>query len=161
MDERFVKHMDGCDDPECLYCALHCPYCGTTNLMLDHDAERMACPVCGQEDRLPCPEFFIRRRREILALSGLSLQEWKVKAKTLSPTLRYRWRSTVRYLAPAVSAAMSRHDDLVLSGWSDDDAMARVKTELPEIERLVAADPAGTSTLEDEGEVLLFLEDWF
>jgi ribosomal protein S27E len=160
MPDRFMKNTDHCLDPERLYCALHCPYCGNEHVMLDLPEQRVSCPSCGHAETLAHSAFILRRRQQVMELSGFTVQEWKAKARQLSTRFRYRWRSAMSYLSPAVSAALSRCDDLVICGWTEEEAMLRAKADLPELERFVAANPqAGSDWAEENAPT--FLEDWF
>ena len=154
----FMKSNHPCPDPEYPYGSLHCPYCGTTDLFLDPDQDRMSCPACGASEVLPAPAFIEERHRQVPELTGQTIADWKARARQLSAPFHWRWRTAMFYLDPVASAAICRCDDLLITGATDADAMAQAKADIPELQRLVAADPSvGTRLLEG----VVFLEDWF
>ena len=70
----------------------------------------MRCPTCGREDDLVPPQMIAMRHRQVLAISRRAIRDWKAQARQLSPRFHHRWRSTLYYLDPASSAALSRLD---------------------------------------------------
>jgi hypothetical protein len=101
-----------CENVDCIFCAIHCPYCGQWPIVLEVEDRRMRCPTCGAEEYLVHPETILSTHLSVQALSGRSIPEWKAKARQLSPRFHHRWRSALQYLDPATSAALSRMHDL-------------------------------------------------
>ena len=154
----FMKANNPCTNPECPYCALHCPYCGTTDIFLDPHEGSMGCPACRKGTALPAPEFVEMRHRQVRELTGRPIADWKVRARQLSALFHYRWRTALGYLDPVSSVALARCDDLMLNGMTYVDAMAQVQADLPELQRYVAEHPElGTTGLLESGP---FLDDW-
>lgn len=141
-------------EPECPYCALHCPECGAERITLTVDGIR--CRTCGaSDDAVPAVEFIRIRQRQVQALTGQSIGYWKARGSQLAVPLRYRWRSTLAYLNPVVCALLSRMDDLQLHGWTEAEALAQAELDRQEMAGLVAANPR-PQRLD-----LVFLDDWF
>jgi hypothetical protein len=97
-----------CDAPACAVCSPYCPDCGADLdvLVIAIEAGRVRCPRCGQEDNRPHPEMIAMRHQPVRAISGRSIPEWKGHPRQLNAKFHHRWRSTMRYLDPAVSAAL-------------------------------------------------------
>jgi hypothetical protein len=153
-----------CGLADCI-CALHCPYCGQRPIVLDVEVRRMRCPTCGQEEDLVPPEMIAMRHRQVLALSGRTIREWKAKAQQLSPRFHHRWRSTLHYLDPATSAALSRMDDLItvyaVPGqfpYDDELFLIRGKAARRLFQRWLDANP--TLSPVGDGDPT-YLDDWF
>jgi hypothetical protein len=150
-----------CEDPTCPGCSLHCPECGAAldALELDLEAGRMRCPRCGLEEDLPHPEFIAARHRQVLAISGRSITQWKAQARQLNARFHHRWRSTMNYVDPASSAALSHADDLMVTmGYSEDAAICLAQEAKAELQRMIDADPG----LVQLGELhAACLDDWF
>ena len=154
----FRKPNNPCADPECPYCLLHCPFCGSTEIFLDSHEASMGCPACRKGTALPAPEFVEMRHQQVRELTGRSIADWKARARQLAAPLRWRWRTALGYLDPVSSAALFRCDDLMLNGMTYVNAMAQIRADLPELQRYVAEHPElGTKgLLESEP----FLDDW-
>ncbi len=154
----FLKSNTPCPDPQCPYCALHCPYCGTTDIFLDTHEVSMGCPACRKGEVLPAAEFVQMRHRQVQDLTGRTIVNWKARARQLAAPMRWRWRTAMCYLDPVASAAISRCDDLMLNGMPYPDAMAQTQADLPELQRYVAEHPSlGTTGLLESAP---FLDDW-
>jgi uncharacterized Zn finger protein (UPF0148 family) len=154
----FLKPNNPCLDPECPYCVLHCPYCGTTNIFLDAHEGSMGCPACRKGEVLPAPEFVQMRHQQVRDLAGRSIADWKARARQLAAPMRWRWRTAMCYLDPVARAAIARCDDLMLNGKLYVDAMAQTQAGLPELQRYVTEHPSlGTTGLLES---VPFLDDW-
>jgi hypothetical protein len=154
----YMKSNNPCTDPECPYCALHCPYCGSTDIVLDPHEGSMGCPACGKGTALPAPEFVEMRHEQVRELTGRPIADWKARARQLAAPMRWRWRTALFYLDPASSAALSRCDDLMLNGMTYVNATAQITADLPELRRSAAEPPElGTKGLLESGP---FLDDW-
>jgi hypothetical protein len=143
----------------CPLCALHCPYCGAQDLAIAVDEELMACRACGHSEDLPHPELIHLEDRLAREISGHSIQDWKAKAQQLDPIFHHRWRSTMLYLDPASSAAISHAHGLMIGGMPEDEAIARAKQARVALQRVIDADPA-LATAPRPGDIP-FLDDWF
>ena len=153
-----MKSNNSCADPECPFCAIHCPYCGSTEIFFDTHEGSMGCPACRKGTALPAPEFVEMRHRQVRELTGRGIDDWKARARQLAAPFPYRWRTTLCYLDPASSAALSRCDDLMLNGMTYVKAMAQVQADLPELRRYAAEHPElGTTGLLESTP---FLDDW-
>jgi ferredoxin len=158
------KNLNHCKNETCGYCALHCPYCGEHALLLDREEmRRMRCSRCGQEESLPPPTFLELRPRQVLAISGRSIGHWRAQATHLSPHFQYRWRSTLQYLDPASSGAISYVDDLVcryLHQMPLDDEIYLLRGRMARrvFQRLLEADPASAPV---GRETEAYPDDWF
>jgi hypothetical protein len=150
-----------CEDPACPLCSLHCPDCGVglAGLVLDVKAERIRCPHCGQAEDIIPPKMIAMRHRQVLAISGRSIPEWKTLGRQLSARFHYRWRSTMGYLDPAASAALPYADDVMLTTRCSEDVATELAREAyRELQQLMAADPNQPSP----GDLQVpFLDDWF
>jgi hypothetical protein len=104
------------------------------------------------------PEFVEMRHRQVRELTGRGIDDWKARARQLAVPMRWRWRTTLCYLDPVASAAITRCDDLMLNGLTYVDAMAQVKATLPELQRYVAEHPSLDTTRLLESAP--FLDDW-
>jgi ribosomal protein S27E len=154
-----------CGRPDCIFCAIHCPYCGQWPIVLEVEDRRMCCPTCGRTEDLVHPKMIVMRHRQVLALTGRSIPEWKAKARQLSPRLRHRWRSALNYLDPATSAALSRMDDLYcvygdahMFPAEDELYVLRGKAARRLFQRLLEANPALSSA---DGGDLAYVDDWY
>jgi hypothetical protein len=147
-----------CGLPECIFCALHCPYCGQWPIVLEVQDGQMRCPTCGETEDLVHPKLIEIRHRQVLALTGRTIADWKVRARQLSPGFHHRWRTALGYLAPAACAAIARADDLQVVGWDEEQALAQAKADMAELERLAAESPRAYSEQPDDLEA--FLDDW-
>ena len=153
-----MKKEDLCGDPGCPYCRMHCPYCGSTAIVFDFHGLRMGCPACRQSTTLPMADFVEMRHRQVRDLTGRGIDDWKARARQLAAPFPYRWRTTLCYLDPAASAAITRCDDLMLNGMLYVNAMAQVTADLPELRRYAAEHPElGTTGLLESSP---FLDDW-
>jgi hypothetical protein len=150
-----------CEDPACPLCSLHCPDCGVglAGLVLDVKAERIRCPQCGQAEDIIPPQMIAMRHRQVLAISGRAIPEWKCLGRQLNARFHHHWRSTKCYLDPAASAALSHADDLMLTtGCSEDAAIALAQEAYWELQQMIAADPS----LSSPGALPApFLDDWY
>jgi hypothetical protein len=153
-----MKSNNSCADPECHFCAIHCPYCGSRDLMFDPHEGSLGCPTCRQGTALPAAEFVQMRHRQVRELTGRGIDDWKARARQLAAPFPYRWRTTMCYLDPVSSAALSRCDDLMINGMTYVHAMAQVQAELPALRRYADEHPElGTKGLLGSAP---FLDDW-
>jgi hypothetical protein len=125
----------------------------------------MRCPSCGQAEDLVHPQFIAARHQQVLAISGCTIREWKTKAQQLSPRFHHRWRSTLHYLDPATSAALSRMDDLArvygrpgTIPLGDELYLLRGKTARRLFDGHLEANPQLSPVGDGD---LVYLEDWF
>jgi ribosomal protein S27E len=154
----FKKSNNPCADPECFYCGIHCPYCGSLDLVFDSHEGSMGCPACGKGTALPAPEFVEMRHQQVRKLTGRGIAEWKARARQLAAPMRWRWRTALCYLDPVSSVALSRCDDLMINGMTYVHAIAQVQADLHALQRYAAEHPElGTKGLLESGP---FLDDW-
>ena len=99
---------------ECPWDTLHCPYCGSHDITRGGDKEMMTCRACGESKEIPPLELIQLEDRLARAISAPSIQDRKAKARQLTTIVHRRWRSTMCYLDPASSAAISHAHGLML-----------------------------------------------
>jgi hypothetical protein len=127
--------------------------------VLEVKAERLRCPQCGQAEDIIPPQMIAMRHRQVLAISGRSIPEWKTLGRQFSARFHHRWRSTMCYLAPAASAGLSYADDVMLTTRCSEDVATELAREAyRELQQLIAADPS-LSAPEALSEP--FLDDWY
>jgi hypothetical protein len=151
-----------CEDPTCPSCSLHCPNCGADLdiLELDPEAGLVRCPRCDLEEALPHPEMIAMRHRQVLAISGRSIPEWKAQARQLHARFHHRWRSTMSYLDPA-SAALSHADDVMVTTRCDEDvAIVLAQEAYQELQHMICQDPSLAHVRYKDLETP-YLDDWY
>jgi hypothetical protein len=144
---------------ECPLDTIHCPYCGSQDIARGVGKELMICRACGESEEIPPLELIQLEDRLARAISGQSIQDWKAKAKRLTTVFHRRWRSTMCYLDPVSSAAISHAHDLMIRGMREDDAIPRVKLARVMLQRVIDADPALAPAPQPDDSA--FLDDWF
>ena len=155
----FLKSHNPCPDPQCPYCALHCPYCGTTEIVLDPERGRIGCPACGVSEDMPAPEYIAARHREVLVLTGQTIAAWKARARQLSAPFHHRWATAMRYLNPVATAALARCDHLMIQGATCEEAMRQARADLPALQQCFEEHPELNTTGLLTGNAIL--DDWF
>jgi hypothetical protein len=149
-----------CGEPDCIFCALHCPYCGQWPIVLEMEDRCMRCPACKQADELIHPLMIAQRHAQVLAISGRSIAEWKTIGRQLSGLFHHRWRTTMDYVDPAASAALSHADDLMIHGMPWEEAQPRVQTAKVLLQRIIDADPSGVQRTPDQRREP-YPDDWY
>jgi hypothetical protein len=148
-----------CGEPGCLFYALHCPYCGQWPLVFaDERHGQVECPACGQAEDLLHPQMIELRHRQVPALSGRTIPEWKAQGRQLGAEFHHRWRRTMDYVDPAASAALSHADDLMIHGYPEDQAIKLAREAKPELPQHIDANPQVLRIGRDN---LVYPEDWF
>jgi hypothetical protein len=144
---------------ECPLETIHCPYCGSQDIARGVDKELMTCRACGESEEIPPLELIQLEDRLARAISGHSIQDWKAKARQLATIFHRRWRSTMCYLDPASSGAISHAHDLMIRGMREEDADPRAQVARVILQRAIDADPALASIPQPHDSA--FLDDWF
>jgi hypothetical protein len=119
----------------------------------------MTCRVCGESEEVPPLELIQLEDRLARAISGHSIQDWKAKARQLATIFHRRWRSTMCYLDPASSGAISHAHDLMIRGMPENEAIPRAKLARVILQRAIDADPTLATAPQPDDPA--FLDDWF
>jgi hypothetical protein len=125
--------------------------------------EQMECQACGHYETTFHPEFVRLRDLQVRVLTGSSIRDWKAKAQQLSPRFHHRWGSTLQYLDPATSAAISRMDDLARVyaaqiPYDDELFLIRGKAARRLFQSHLEANPTLSPVGDDER---AYVDDWF
>jgi hypothetical protein len=149
-----------CGESDCILCALHCPYCGQWPIVLHGEGKtgQARCPTCGQAEDLPHPKMIELRHRQVPALSGRTIPEWKAQGRQLGTEFHHRWRRTLDYLDPAASAALSFADDLMIHGYPEDQAINLAREAKRDLQDHINTHPGVVDIGRQD---LVYPEDWF
>jgi len=147
-----------CGEPDCILCTLHCPYCGQWPIVFTNEARGLVqCPACGQEEALLPAQMIDLRHRQVPALSGRTISEWKAQGRQLGAEFHHPWRRTMDYLEPASSAALSYADDLMVHGYPEEQAIKLAREANPELQQYIDVNPQVLRRRDN----LVYPEDWF